>query len=59
MGVYTVNVSSAAGKIVTVKTSALSYVYKVLSTEGTSKTLVDLVKGIYLYAQAANVYFGK
>ena len=57
--VYTVNVSSAAGKIVTVKTSALSYVYKVLSTEGTSKTLVDLVKGIYLYAQAANVYFGK
>jgi hypothetical protein len=33
-------------------------VYKVLSAEGTSENLVNLVKGIYLYNQAANTYFG-
>jgi hypothetical protein len=56
--VYTVTVSSGAGKIVTVKGSALSYVQKVLSTDGAPEKLVNLVKGIYLYNQAANAYFG-
>ena len=55
---YTVTVSSAEGKVVTVKTSALSYAYKVLTTEGTDAKLVNLVKGLYLYNQAANAYFG-
>jgi hypothetical protein len=55
---YTVTVSSAEGKVVTVKTSALSYACKVLNTDGTDEKLVNLVKGLYLYNQAANAYFG-
>ena len=56
--VYTVTVSSASGKIVTVKASALSYAYNVLNAEDAPAKLVDLVKGLYLYNQAANAYFG-
>jgi hypothetical protein len=56
--VYTVTVSSGSGKIVTVKASALSYAYNVLNAEDAPAKLVDLVKGLYLYNQAANAYFG-
>ena len=56
--VYTVTVSNASGKIVTVKASALSYAYNVLSAEDADATLVDLVKGLYLYNKAADAYFG-
>ena len=54
---YTVTVSTAEGKVVTVKTCALSYAYKVVN-KGTDEALVNLVKGLYLYNQAANAYFG-
>ena len=37
--------------------SALSYAYKALNAEGTEEALKNLVKLIYLYNQAANVYF--
>ncbi len=53
---YTLTVSSAEGKIVTVKASALSYVYTVLNGGSNEATLIDLVKGLYLYNQAANEY---
>ena len=56
---YTLTVSSAEGKIVTIKASALSYVYAVLNGGSNEATLIDLVKGLYLYNQAANEYFGK
>ena len=51
--------SSAEGKIVTVKASALSYAYTVLNGGSNEATLIELVKGLYLYNQAANAYFGK
>ena len=54
---YTVTVSTAEGTVVKVKTCALSYAYKVVN-KGTDEALVNLVKGLYLYNQAANVYFG-
>ena len=56
--VYTLTVSGADGVIVTVKTCALSYAYGVLNGGSKSDTLIDLVKGLYLYNQAANAYFG-
>lgn len=56
---YTLTVSSAEGKIVTVKASALSYAYTVLNGGSNEATLIELVKGLYLYNQAANAYFGK
>ncbi len=56
---YTLTVSSAEGKIVTVKASALSYAYTVLNGGSDEASLIDLVKGLYLYNQAANAYFGK
>jgi hypothetical protein len=55
--VYTVKVTSGAGTVLTLKYSALSYVYSALS-KGETGTLTDLVKGVYLYNQAANAYFG-
>ena len=54
--VYTVKVTSGAGTVLTLKVSALSYVYNTLNS-GESETLKDLVKGVYLYNQAANAYF--
>lgn len=54
---YTVTVSTAEGTVVKVKTCALSYAYKVVD-KGTDEALVNLVKGLYLYNQAANAYFG-
>ena len=38
--------------------SALSYVYSVLKSGEADESLVNLVKGLYLYNQAANAYFG-
>ena len=55
--VYTVKVTSSDGTVLTLKVSALSYVYNTLNS-GESETLKDLVKGVYLYNQAANAYFG-
>ncbi|MBR3475027.1 MAG: hypothetical protein IKH34_08185 [Oscillospiraceae bacterium] len=55
---YTVKVTSSAGTVVTVQYSALSYAYGVLSGDSKAETLIDLVKGIVLYNQAANAYFG-
>ncbi len=54
---FTVKVTSSAGTVVTVKYSALSYAYGVLS-KGTTGTLADLVKGLVLYNKAADAYFG-
>ena len=56
---YTVIASKGGAAVCTVKTSALSYAYKVLSKEDVSDTLVDLVKGMVLYNAAANEYFAK
>ena len=54
---FTVKVTSGEGTVVTVKYSALSYAYGVLS-KGTTGTLADLVKGLVLYNKAADAYFG-
>lgn len=44
---------------ITVKASAFSYIYNVLSLgDGASLNLQNLVKWMYLYNQAANEYFG-
>ena len=40
----------------TVKYSALSYAYSVLTSTEASAKLVDLVKGLYLYNEAANAF---
>lgn len=42
----------------TVKYSAMSYVYGVLSYTDADANLVNLVKALYNYNQAANAYFG-
>ena len=55
--VYTVKVTSGAGTVLTLKVSALSYVYNVLNNEASEADLVNLVKGVYLYNQAADAYF--
>ena len=56
---YTVTVSTAEGTVVKVKTCALSYAYKVVTSDkNPDEALVNLVKGLYLYNQAANAYFG-
>ena len=55
---YTVTVTSASGKVLTVKACALGYCYRVLASDRTSDTLKDTVRAIYLYNQAANAYFG-
>lgn len=55
--VYTVTVSSAAGTVITIKASGLSYAYKVLNSSDDTD-LVNLVKGLYLYNRAADTYFG-
>ena len=57
--VYSTAVTNAAGvKVLVVKYSALSYAYSTLQNS-TDEKLINLVKGIYLYNQAANVYFAK
>ena len=45
------------GVIVTLDYSAMSYIYKQLAT-GESGTLIDLMKALVLYNQAADAYFG-
>ena len=55
--VYTVKVTSGDGTVLTLKVSALSYVYNTLNSETSDAKLVNLVKGVYLYNQAANAYF--
>ena len=55
--VYTVTVSDGSGVILTVNSCALSYAYQVLSRTDQSEELVQLVKALYLYNQAANAYF--
>ena len=54
---FTVKVTSSEGTVVTVKYSALSYVYSVLSGTENSDDPAALVRAIYLYNQAANAYF--
>ncbi len=56
--VYTVKVTSGDGTVLTLKVSALSYVYNTLNNADSEADLVNLVKGVYLYNQAANAYFG-
>ncbi|MBQ5415323.1 MAG: hypothetical protein IIU22_04000, partial [Firmicutes bacterium] len=55
---YTVTVSSAEGNVLTVKASGLSYAYSALSGGSNEQTLIDLVKGLYLYNKDAVAYFG-
>ena len=58
---YSVTVRNANDSVIgTVSNySALSYVYRVLELNGNNnQNLVNLVKGLYLYNQAANNYFG-
>ena len=55
---YEMKIADGEGATYTVKFSALSYAYGVLTTEGQSAEQVALVKGLYLYNQAANEYFG-
>ncbi len=55
---YTVFVTKDGDTVLTVKYSALSYVYGVLSRNDKPQQLIDLVKGIYLYNRAADAYFG-
>ena len=55
---YTITVSSSEGKVLTVKASGLSYAYSVLNGGSDEQTLIDLVKGLYLYNKDAVAYFG-
>lgn len=56
---YTVTVTKDGETALTVKVCALSYCYKVLNGDAIrgNNTLEELVKGIYLYNEAANTYF--
>ena len=45
------------GVVVSLDYSAMSYIYKQLAT-GESGTLIDLMKALVLYNQAADAYFG-
>ena len=54
---YTVEVSDAEGVCLTVRYSALSYAYLVLNTPSAKPALVETVKALYLYNQAAKAYF--
>ena len=56
--VHTLVVSSGEGTVFTAKSCALSYAYSVLNAEGQPESLVNVVKGLYLYNEAANAYFG-
>ena len=55
--VYTVKVSDSSGVILTVNSCALSYACQVMNLEGQSEKLLQVVKALYLYNQAANAYF--
>ena len=50
--------SGPNGTIVTVKASALSYACSVLNNAESPESLVNVVKGLYLYNKAADAYFG-
>ena len=41
-----------------ISTCGLSYAYTVLNDGSAAESLTNLVKGLYLYNQAANEYFG-
>ena len=54
---YKVEVSDAEGVCLTVWYSALSYAYLVLNTPSAKTALVETVKALYRYNQAAKTYF--
>ena len=56
---HSVTVKNGGDDVITITNySALSYVYSVLKSGEADESLVNLVKGLYLYNQAANAYFG-
>ena len=56
---YKVEVCDEQGVCLTVDCTALHYAYLVLSDGTQSEALTELVQALYLYNQAANVYFNK
>ena len=54
---YTVTVTDSAGNSQSIRYGALSYAYSKLNSSSSGESIRNLSKCLYLYNQAANIYF--